>query len=263
MAKIAVLGCGWLGMPLAEHLVELGYEVNGSTTSLAKLNLLETISVKPYYIDLENDKTEYLDLFLDNVDILIITIPPRMNEEHPTYSTNFEKLMPHLQRNNVNKVIMMSSVSVYAPNKEIVTEETQQYSHEKTAQQILDAERVLLSNSFVNACILRLGGLFGPDRKPVHYICKKAFLDNPELPVNMIHLADIISFTTAIIQNGFQSDCIYNIVSPKYKSRLDYYTQQANENNLDLPPLGINDWEMARKVSGNKIAVYTGKDYQY
>jgi hypothetical protein len=79
----------------------------------------------------------------------------------------------------------------------------------------------------------------------------------------MIHLADIISFTTAIIQNGFQSDCIYNIVSPKYKSRLDYYTQQANENNLDLPPLGINDWEMARKVSGNKIAVYTGKDYQY
>ena len=33
MTKVAILGCGWLGLPLAIKLLKSGYHVNGSTTS--------------------------------------------------------------------------------------------------------------------------------------------------------------------------------------------------------------------------------------
>jgi len=40
--QIAVLGCGWLGFPLAISLIEKGYLVKGSTTSESKLSDLKS-----------------------------------------------------------------------------------------------------------------------------------------------------------------------------------------------------------------------------
>ena len=41
MKRVSVLGCGWLGKPLAISLLDEGYSVKGSTTSEDKLELLE------------------------------------------------------------------------------------------------------------------------------------------------------------------------------------------------------------------------------
>ena len=39
--RISILGCGWLGLPLAVELISKGYKVNGSTTSMTKVRELE------------------------------------------------------------------------------------------------------------------------------------------------------------------------------------------------------------------------------
>ena len=39
--QVSILGCGWLGLPLAKALIGEGYTVKGSTTTPAKLNLLK------------------------------------------------------------------------------------------------------------------------------------------------------------------------------------------------------------------------------
>jgi 3-hydroxyisobutyrate dehydrogenase-like beta-hydroxyacid dehydrogenase len=31
--SISILGCGWLGVPLAKHLIQKGFSVKGSVTS--------------------------------------------------------------------------------------------------------------------------------------------------------------------------------------------------------------------------------------
>ena len=158
---------------------------------------------------------------------------------------------------------MMSSVSVYAPQKEEITEDNQLFSTEPTAVQIREAEDVLLNEAGINTCILRLGGLFSEDRRPVDYIVRREILDNPELPINMIHLDDIITLSSAIIDKGFSGNHIYNIVSPKYTSRLDYYTQEAEKHKLTLPPLGENNSDFHKKISGNKIAEVTNLSYKF
>ena len=46
--KISILGCGWLGFPLAKSLVEKGFSVKGSTTSENKLSILSTAGILFY-----------------------------------------------------------------------------------------------------------------------------------------------------------------------------------------------------------------------
>ena len=38
--RISILGCGWLGLPLAKELLDRSFEVKGSTTSSNKLDQL-------------------------------------------------------------------------------------------------------------------------------------------------------------------------------------------------------------------------------
>ena len=46
--KIAVLGCGWLGLPLAKKLHSIGHTIKGSTTTKEKLLRLESNVMIPF-----------------------------------------------------------------------------------------------------------------------------------------------------------------------------------------------------------------------
>ena len=52
MKNISILGCGWLGEPLAISLLEAGYSVKGSTTTESKLATLEASQIEAYLIDI-------------------------------------------------------------------------------------------------------------------------------------------------------------------------------------------------------------------
>lgn len=54
MTKISILGCGWLGFPLAKALVEKGFLVNGSTTTVAKMAGLENQGIVPFLVALDS-----------------------------------------------------------------------------------------------------------------------------------------------------------------------------------------------------------------
>ena len=71
MKNISILGCGWLGEPLAISLLESGYLVKGSTTTQSKLTTLEASQIEAYLVDIS--EFEDYDTFL-NTDILIIAI---------------------------------------------------------------------------------------------------------------------------------------------------------------------------------------------
>jgi 3-hydroxyisobutyrate dehydrogenase-like beta-hydroxyacid dehydrogenase len=50
MTKISILGCGWLGLPLAKVLVKNGFSVKGSTTTQDKILVLKQLGVDPFLI---------------------------------------------------------------------------------------------------------------------------------------------------------------------------------------------------------------------
>jgi len=77
--KIAILGCGWLGLPLAKKLISKNFIVRGSTTSKDKISVLENERIEPFLITLDKEfDKKNLSEFLKNIDILIINIPPNI-----------------------------------------------------------------------------------------------------------------------------------------------------------------------------------------
>ncbi len=71
MRQISILGCGWLGLPLAKSLIEKRFSVKGSTTSEAKIVLLKNVGIAPFQIALFENKIEGdMTAFLENSEIL-------------------------------------------------------------------------------------------------------------------------------------------------------------------------------------------------
>ena len=52
---IGVLGCGWLGFPLAKRFISMDFRVSGTTTTKANLDILGNEGIVPYYVELHNE----------------------------------------------------------------------------------------------------------------------------------------------------------------------------------------------------------------
>ena len=98
--KVSILGCGWLGFPLAKKLIEIGFEVKGSTTSENKLAVLKSNKIAPYLLELSETKIgESITDFLHDSDILIIDIPPGLRKiteatSEKTFVNKIKNLIP-------------------------------------------------------------------------------------------------------------------------------------------------------------------------
>ena len=75
--KIAILGCGWLGITLAKKLIKKNFLVKGSTTSFNKIDKIETEKIEAHLLLVEEKKIiGNISDFLKNVKTLIINFPP-------------------------------------------------------------------------------------------------------------------------------------------------------------------------------------------
>ena len=73
MTKISILGCGWLGLPLAKALLVKGFSVNGSTTSQEKLSILQNAGINPFLIQLDSKSVSgTIETFLQESTILVL-----------------------------------------------------------------------------------------------------------------------------------------------------------------------------------------------
>ena len=113
MRNVSILGCGWLGTPLAISFLDAGFKVKGSTTSNAKIDDLEALGIQTYLVNIS--ELEELDTFLE-ADILIIAITAKD-------ISGFENLIAKIQNSAIQKVIFISSTSVYGSLNRVLTEE--------------------------------------------------------------------------------------------------------------------------------------------
>ena len=124
MIRISLLGCGWLGFPLAKSLLGKGFIVKGSTTSIEKISVLKAAGISPFLISLGgNEMASEMDSFLQNSEILIIAIPPKLRSEaSENFVSKIQSLLPFIENSSVKKVLFVSSTSVYADDNSTITE---------------------------------------------------------------------------------------------------------------------------------------------
>ncbi|PRX57268.1 SDR family oxidoreductase [Flagellimonas meridianipacifica] len=234
--SVGVLGCGWLGLPLAQKLVELGYKVFGTTTSASKMELLKQSGIEPYQIALYPDSIEgEIKDFLDNVDVLVINVPPRLRKSNAeSYVEKIKLLHSKLMDSSVEHIVFASSTSVYGNIAGEITEDATPQPLTESGKQLLVCEDLLKKDQRFKTTIIRFGGLIGPNRHPVTMLSKKQGLTNGNDPVNLIHLDDCIHIIHTIIKNEYWDET-FNAVYPLHPTKKEYYTQEAIKRNLPKP----------------------------
>jgi nucleoside-diphosphate-sugar epimerase len=271
--KVSILGCGWLGFPLAKKLIEIGFEVKGSTTTENKLAVLKSNKIVPYLLELTEHKiSECISDFLYNSDILIIDIPPGLRKiTEATYEKTFvnkiKNLIPFIENSTVKKVLFISSTSVYAETATIptVNEKTVLNPNTESGKQLMEVENLLRNNYNFQTTIIRFGGLIGEDRNIVKMLTGKTNVANPEAPINLIHQEDCIGIICEILKQ-VQLDKVwnetFNAVAPIHPTRKKYYTEKAKQFHLTAPLFNENETNIGKIVSSEKLENVLGYTFK-
>ncbi|MCZ8089796.1 SDR family oxidoreductase [Flavobacterium sp.] len=262
---ISILGCGWLGFPLAKSLLKKGFSVKGSTTTLEKISVLENARIDTFQIVLsEEEISGEIDAFLFNSQILIIDIPPKLRgNSNENFVAKIQNLIPFIEKSSVEKVIFVSSTSVYsdAISIDLITEKTIPNPDTESGKQLLEAEKILQNNSNFKTTIIRFGGLIGEDRHPIKFLAGRENLENPDGPINLIHQLDCIGILEGILEKNCFGE-IFNAVAPFHPSRKVYYSKKAQELNLPLPKFDESKPSVGKTISSEKVSTVLGYEFQ-
>ncbi len=246
---IGILGCGWLGLPLAESLHKEGFTVKGTTTSAEKISDLEKKGITPFLISLSENKVNgNISEFLKDLSILVINIPPKLRGENKeNYVSKMQHLNSALENSAIEKIIFASSTAVYGNIDGEVTEETVPEPNTESGIQLIASENVFKDNNKLQTTVIRFGGLIDAKRHPITMLVKRKELFNGDSPVNLIHLNDCISIVKGIIKNNWWNTTI-NAVYPDHPQKKEYYSEIALKKNLPLPNYIGNDKNLNKKV---------------
>lgn len=237
MKRVSVLGCGWLGKPLSISLLDEGYSVKGSTTTEEKLELLEMNNITPYIVNIS--EFEEFDSFL-NSDILIISITSKDLD-------GFQNLISQIESSDVQKVIFISSTSVYGRLNKVMTEEDVVLKTPLT-----EIEDLFRQNNFFETTIIRFAGLFGDERHPSNWFKNGRKIPQPKGFVNMIHKEDCIEIIHTIIDQNCWGQT-FNACSNHHPTRREFYTIAKLSNDFEVPEFEDNDVYEWKIISSKKL----------
>lgn len=247
MNRVSILGCGWLGKPLAISFLEYGFKVKGSTTSEEKLAVLESDDIESFLVDI-TDFEEY-EVFLDT-DILIIAITSKDID-------GFERLISQIQDSEIQKVIFISSTSVYKMANKVMTEEDAVLENSLT-----EIENLFQENTFFETTIIRFSGLFGGERHPANWFKNGRKIPQPKGFVNMIHREDCIEIIHEVVAQNCWNE-VFNACSNHHPTRREFYTIAKLSKDFEVPEFEDNEVYEWKIISSKKLQKVLGYTFIY
>lgn len=231
--KVSIIGCGWLGLPLAEELIARGYQVIGSTTSEKKLPELQEkgIDATLYKLTPMPEGKDFNKLF--QVDVMVINVPPKSRTNAPDfYREQIKYLKYQLQNSSVKRVIFISSTSFYPTSNSEVDENSTFDLNNGSNQAVVWGEQEI-SQIKQQLSILRCGGLMGKQRLPGKWFSGKATTGS-ETPVNYIHIEDVKGVILQMLKNN-NWPAIRNLVNQQHLKRKVVAEAMAEKYNFATP----------------------------
>ncbi|MEM6689437.1 MAG: SDR family oxidoreductase [Planctomycetota bacterium] len=234
--KILVVGAGYLGSRVLQRLNDRGNAVAATSRRRQKLESWASDGIEGFRFDW-CDARSYEHLPRDFDDCLIAVAYDRKSRlaRHDFMVGGLRRLLSHL--NQECRITMISTTGVYhQTNGEWVDETSPTHPSRDSARAHLQAECELRAKRPQNHCVLRMSGLYGPNRlprandirqgKPIASI-RSGFL-------NLIHIDDAASATVAAIERN-QRENLYLISDDCPVERHFFYSRIAKLLRLPEP----------------------------
>ncbi len=260
MKRICIIGLGWLGESLAHFYSSKGYEITGTVSSEEKAKSLSQDQLKVIPFALATDPHDLIQqIDISSFDFLVLTLPPSALKTN--FAKHFIGLVQVIRAAHPDlPLLYTSSTSVYGNQSGKLNEERVLLPQSNNAHELVKIERFMLEQ-LDNCYTLRLGGLVGGRRHPVHFLKGRSALSNPQAKVNLVHREDVVQ-AIAMIEEKKPPFGAYNLVCPKHPTRADFYITVAENLHLSLPKFEANNQTSGKEVVPSKI-IECGFTFKY
>ncbi|GGW91865.1 NAD(P)-dependent oxidoreductase [Alteromonas halophila] len=172
---------------------------------------------------------------------LVLNIPAgRRQQDLSAYQQHMCELIDTLADTALSHLIFTSTTSVYGDTtSSIVTEDTPPAPDTTSAHANAVIEAHLQRKMPKRYSILRLAGLTGPDRHPVHMLAGKS-LDKGNKKINLIHSTDVVAAINVLIRKG-PMNRVLHLSCTQHPKRGEYYTACAEKLLLPAPTFSGTD----------------------
>ncbi|EGU38161.1 hypothetical protein VII00023_19534 [Vibrio ichthyoenteri ATCC 700023] len=257
MKQIGIIGGGWLGQPLSQFLANLGHTVTVSKTTSLGCDHLNDLGYKTVQVNLSDDiDICYQQLKPLQLDTIIGCFPPGFRRGNGAeYAEYWHKLVNIARQLKVQKIVMVSSTTVYPDRAGTMREEDatlllaqQDSTFSANANIMLQAEQALI-DSGLDYAIVRCSGLVGPNRNPANFAARLRQVSDLA-PANMLHQIDAVGAVTFAALN--LSSQIINATTPNTTNKAEFYQTALHRSgsNEALPPIVHNEDKL---VSAEKL----------
>ncbi|MEC7307585.1 NAD(P)H-binding protein [Vibrio crassostreae] len=266
MASIFIVGAGWVGAPLSEHLEKNGNRVVVTKTTQAGASTIGNERIPCEVFSFDSSEPEqtigrlYSLLLENNTEIVIGSFPPGFRKgAGQEYADYWQQLTNACQKANIKKLIMVSSTTVYPTKPGVLNEldaslalSTSDNEHASlfsdNARIMLQAEQSVI-DSGIDYTILRFSGLIGPSRHPSRFASKLKQVST-QAPANMLHLDDAIGAVDFAISQLHNE--VVNVTTPNTVSKAEFYAAALKSANSSEPLPAVVDTP-DKLISSKKI----------
>lgn len=250
--KIVVIGCGWLGLPLAAGLARDGHEVHGTRTRAGGLDELERHGVTAHRLAATPDLEGDLEAFA-GADRVVTALPPSgLGDRYPDAIGRIAEASREAEQ-----IVHLSSTGVHPdrPGHPETGEDDLADAPSERAARLLAAERTVAAVDGAVVTVLRLAGLWGYGRHPVRYLAGRT-VPGGDAPVNLIHRDDAIAAVRAVML-PHPVPGTFAVVADEHPARADFYRGEAERLGLPAPRFtpGPSD---GKRVLGERLARVAG-----
>jgi len=252
--KIAIIGLGWFGAPLALSL-RAEHGVIGSKTTSEGVENMRLQGIEAYRLELnpswyaEPQATEALT----HVDTLVLNIPPGMRSggSASEYALKMESVLQHIQAGQVGQVVFISSTGVFGEDQNEVDEDTAPVPSRGAGEALYAAEQYFAERFEGSVKIIRPGGLVGGSRHPAKFLAGRKGISGQYHPVNLVHRDDLIAMTKAVIFSQTERR-IFHAVAEKKPSKSEFYIRAAANMGLEPPSFDPSDASLGKAIYAAK-----------
>jgi len=234
--QVLIAGCGYVGQRLALQL-QSRYDVTGLVRSAERVAELQSLGVRALAIDLDRVRPgTTIPESLDLEAIVYLTPPPVLGESDLRLDRFLQlaSVPPHT-------FVYMSTTGVYGDTAgAIVDESSVVQPRTDRARRRISAEemtRVWCTERRVRRVVLRVPGIYGPDRLPLERLRHfEPVVREREAGINnRIQVDDLVEACTCAITNS-EARGVYNVTDGRPLSSTTFINMVAKAAGLPPPP---------------------------
>jgi len=273
MARVLIVGCGDLGLAIAERLVDR-HAVFGLRRQLKDRQIANqpSLATSSNVSMLQGDVTDpaSLQVLHELQPELILYCVAADAQTDAAYQAQYVNGLAHVlatQRENtaLRHVFFVSSTRVYGQDTgEWLDESTPACPKDFGGRRLLQAEQ-LLSNEVWPATVLRLSGIYGPGRLRMIDLVKSQAWPAQNSWSNRIHREDAAAFTVFLMEQVLADKPIlpcYIVSDDVPASLYEVLAWLANQMQMPLPPYAHQPASQGKRLS-NALMRATGFRLEY